>query len=106
MIMTIQTFGDYARWNHHIHAMVADGLFTPDDTHRPGAISSPFSTAKMTYDEQTGTVIYRSKMTYGRNRKNFELFSAVEFIAAITQHIPEKTFSLYARKRKQVGQGR
>jgi hypothetical protein len=26
--MITQTFGDYARWNPHIHAIVADGLFT------------------------------------------------------------------------------
>ena len=71
----------------------------------------------MTYNEQMGTVIYRSKMTCGRNRRNFELFSAVDFIAAITQHIPEKNFQLVRyygwysnrmrgdrRKREQVGQ--
>ena len=29
MVMTIQTFGGYARWNPHIHAIVADGPFTP-----------------------------------------------------------------------------
>jgi hypothetical protein len=25
--MTIQTFGDYAKWHPHIHSIVADGLF-------------------------------------------------------------------------------
>ena len=25
--MTIQTFGDYAKWHLHIHSIVADGLF-------------------------------------------------------------------------------
>ncbi len=25
--MVIQTFGDYARWHPHLHALVADGLF-------------------------------------------------------------------------------
>ena len=33
-------------------------------------------------------------MSHGKNKKNFELFSAEEFIAAITQHIPEKNFQL------------
>jgi len=28
IVMTVQTFGDYARWHPHIHALVADGLFT------------------------------------------------------------------------------
>jgi hypothetical protein len=26
-VMTIQTFGDYARWHPHIHVLLADGLF-------------------------------------------------------------------------------
>jgi len=33
-------------------------------------------------------------MTYGKNRSNFKVFEAVDFIAAITQHIPEKSFQL------------
>ena len=27
-VMTIQTFGDYAKWHPHIHSIVADGLFS------------------------------------------------------------------------------
>jgi hypothetical protein len=33
-------------------------------------------------------------MTHGKNKENFEVFNAGEFIAAITQHIPEKNFQL------------
>ena len=33
-------------------------------------------------------------MTHGKNRKNFELYRAEEFIAAITQHIPDKSFQM------------
>jgi hypothetical protein len=33
-------------------------------------------------------------MTHGKNRKNFSISSAEEFIAAITQHIPKKSFQL------------
>jgi hypothetical protein len=29
-------------------------------------------------------------MSHGGNKKNFQTFSALEFIAAITQHIPER----------------
>ncbi|MCB2182707.1 MAG: transposase zinc-binding domain-containing protein [Desulfobulbaceae bacterium] len=29
-VMTIQTFGDYARWHPHIHSITADGLFLPN----------------------------------------------------------------------------
>ncbi len=110
-------------WRHTSGFSVYNGLrIAPDDVDGQEALAqyiirSPFSTVKMTYNEQMGTVIYRSKMTYGRNRRNFELFSAVDFIAAITQHIPEKNFQLVRyygwysnrmrgdrRKREQAGQ--
>ncbi len=47
------------------------------------------------YINETGTVIYRSKMSHGNNsKKNFEVYTAEEFIAAISQHIPEKSFQM------------
>ncbi len=57
-------------------------------------LRNPFSIDKMTYNDKNGTVIYRSKMTYGRSRNNFNVYTAEEFIAAITQHIPEKSFQM------------
>jgi len=33
-------------------------------------------------------------MTCGKNKKNFQIYTAEEFIAAITQHIPEKSFQM------------
>jgi len=33
-------------------------------------------------------------MTHGKNKKNFELLPAEEFIARVTQHIPEKGFQM------------
>ena len=33
-------------------------------------------------------------MTHGENKKNFQIYTAEEFIAAITQHIPEKSFQM------------
>jgi len=53
-------------------------------------IRNPFSEKKLTYKEETGMVIYKSKMTHGKNKSNFLAMDAEEFIAAITQHIPEK----------------
>jgi len=47
----------------------------------------------MDYNAQNGTVIYRSRMN-AKTRRNFEIFSAEEFIAAITQHIPDKGFQM------------
>ena len=38
---------------------------------------------------ENATVNYRSRM-HAKTKRNFEVFSAEEFIAAITQHIPDK----------------
>ena len=40
-----------------------------------------------------GSVIYRSAMNV-KIQRNFEVFTPSDFIAAITQHIPEKSFQL------------
>jgi hypothetical protein len=46
-------------------------------------IRNTFSVEKLTYINETGTVIYRSKMSHGNNnKKNFEVYTAEEFIAA------------------------
>ncbi len=157
--MAIQSFGDYARWHPHLHALVADGLFLEsgyffvmpkvdlrplreifrclvlkmlkkegkiDDArvkmimgwrhmsgfsvHNAVRVSrndedgkealaqyiarNPFSEEKLTYKQETGMVIYRSAMTHGKNKRNFLILTAEEFIAAITQHIPEKSFQM------------
>lgn len=47
-----------------------------------------------TYVADTGTVICRSDMSHGKNKKNFEVFDAGAFIAAVTQHIPPKGFQM------------
>jgi len=57
-------------------------------------IRNTFSVEKLTYTNETATVIYRSKMGHGNDSKNFEVYTAEEFIAAITQHIPEKSFQM------------
>ena len=57
-------------------------------------IRNTFSLAKINYIEETGTVVYRSRMSHGKNKKNFQVFDSLEFIAAITQHIPEMSFQL------------
>ncbi len=157
--MAIQSFGDYARWHPHLHALVADGLFLEsgyffvmpkvdlrplrelfrayvlkmlkkeglkDDTfikmilkwrHTSGfsvhnevrikpnddkgienlsqyIIRNTFSLEKLKYEEGDSSVIYRSKMTHGKNKRNFQVFSPLEFIAAIRQHVPEPSFQL------------
>lgn len=39
-------------------------------------------------------VVYKSKMTHGKNKKNFSISTADECIADIIQHIPDKRFQL------------
>ena len=54
-----------------------------------------FNTQNITYIEKTSKVIYRTgKIQKGENRKNFVVYDAEEFIAAITQHIPKKNFQM------------
>jgi len=35
MIVTVQTFGELAHWHPHVHAIVTDGVFTPDEAFIP-----------------------------------------------------------------------
>ncbi len=161
-VMTIQTFGDYAKWHPHVHSITADGLFREsgvfhvmpktdlkplaelfraevlkmlkkeglideqftamilkwrhtsgfsvdncvriarDDHKGQTAVAqyilrSPFSAGKITYTSSSGMVVYKSKMTHRKikgGKKNFSIYTAEEFIASITQHIPDKNFQL------------
>jgi hypothetical protein len=52
-------------------------------------LRNPFSVEKMTMEWPADTVIYRSRLNAKINR-NFEVFSPTDFLAAITQHIPDK----------------
>jgi hypothetical protein len=141
VVVAIQSFGDYARWHPHLHALVAEGLFLESGyffvmpsidiqplielfrvhalkmfkkeglideafikiilawRHTSGfsvhnKVRNTFSLSKLQYNEETSSVIYRSKMSHGKNKKNFKVFSPIEFIAVITQHIPERSFQL------------
>ena len=57
-------------------------------------IRNTFSLEKLKYSDGDASVIYRSKMTHGRNKRNFQVLLPLEFIASITQHIPEPSFKL------------
>lgn len=59
----------------------------------PEVSLNPFSVEKMQVMERVGAIIYRS----GHNPKiqrNFEVFTPCGFIAAITRHLPDKSFQL------------
>ena len=53
-------------------------------------LHNPSSVEKMTLESPTDIVIYRSRLNAKINR-NFEVFTATDFLAAITQHIPDPT---------------
>ena len=50
-------------------------------------IRAPFSMNKIRYDPAAGSVIYKTKMVEGVKR-NFEIFDPLDFLAAVTSHIP------------------
>ena len=52
-------------------------------------LRSPFSLEKMTYEQQSKTVVYRSKMNPVL-KKNFAVFPVLDWIATLTTHIPNK----------------
>ena len=162
IVMAIHTFGEYLDFHPHLHALVADGLFTrasqfhvmPEVDLQPleelfrarvitflvgkgllpparaqilrgwvhsgfnvyrsrrvapeeradlerlaqYIIRNPFAVEKMQVTEANranpdGSIIYRSGMN-PKIQRNFEVFTPCDFIAAITQHIPDKSFQL------------
>ena len=56
-------------------------------------IRNPFSVDKMQVNGKGDSIVYRSGMN-PKIRRNFEVFAPCDFIAAITQHIPDKSFQL------------
>jgi hypothetical protein len=56
-------------------------------------VRNPFSIAKMQVNRSGDSILYRSGMN-AKIKRNFQVFSACDFIAAITQHIPDKRFQM------------
>ena len=52
-------------------------------------LRAPMSLEKMTYDAQTGSVIYRSKMHLGLKR-NFQVMPGAQWLALLCRHIPDR----------------
>ncbi len=55
-------------------------------------LRTPMSLEKMTYDAQTGTVIYRSKMHLGLKR-NFQVMPGAQWLELLCRHIPDRRFA-------------
>ena len=47
----------------------------------------------MRFEEKSGKVLYRSRMNM-KSHRNFEVFDSLDFIAALTQHIPDKSVQM------------
>ena len=81
IVMAIHTFGEYLDFHPHLHALVADGLFD-----REGKFHV------MRADENGGDV---DAHFIGNHAALAVVVSrACDFIAAITQHIPDKRFQM------------
>ena len=52
-------------------------------------LRNPFSVAKMTMESPTDSIIYRGELN-PKNNRNFEVFTPADFLAAITQQIPDQ----------------
>ncbi len=50
-------------------------------------IRSPFSLARLNFNHETGMVIYRSKMSHGKNKKTFTVSSAVAFKKPLLENL-------------------
>jgi hypothetical protein len=86
-------------WRHSGFSVHAGNRIARDDRDGRKALAeyslrNAFSEKKITALEDTGKVLDRSTMTHGSNKTTFEIFTAKEFIAAITQHIPDKHFQM------------
>ncbi len=68
-------------------------------------LRAPFSLEKVTWNEKSRQVIYRSKRSW-HTKQNFQIFSAADFIAATVEHIPPKGqqtvryYGRYSNKRR------
>ena len=83
--------GSWAHSGFNVNATVRIGA--DDATGRENLarylIRAPFSMNKIRYDPKARSVIYKTKMVAGANR-NFEVFDPLDFIAALTAHIPNR----------------
>jgi hypothetical protein len=107
IVMAIHTFGERANmlrgWVHSGFNVHRSRRVLPDereDLERLAQyiIRNPFAVEKMQVGAPNranpeGSVLYRSALN-PKIQRNFEVFSPCDFIAAITQHIPDKSFQL------------
>ena len=100
---------DLLSWKHsgfHVHA--DDAPVGPRDLKGRQRLAeyllrAPFSLQKIHWNPATQTVIYRSRRSW-HTKRNFEVFPATDFLAAVIEHIPPKSqhtiryYGLYSNK--------
>ena len=85
-------------WNHsgfniHRNQRVPPGQREDMERLAQYIIRNRFSVEKMRPNSSGDSIFYRSAMN-PKSGRNFEVFSPCDFIARITQHIPDKSFQL------------
>jgi hypothetical protein len=98
-LIDVRLIANLMKWRHTSGFSVHNGVrLARDDQKGQTAVAqyilrNPFAQGKITFNDSTAMVIYKSKMTHGKaegGKRNFAVYPACDFIAAITQHIPEK----------------
>ena len=82
------------KWKHSGFSLWRSRRIAPDKKDHAERLAqyiirNSFSMEKMELTAPAGKVLYKSKMS-AKTHRNFELFEPTDFIAAITQHIPDK----------------
>ncbi|MBL9155007.1 MAG: transposase [Verrucomicrobiales bacterium] len=71
-------------------------------------LRAPFSLEKITWNPTAEKVVYRSKRSW-HTKKNYQVFTAPDFLAALVEHIPPKSqhtvryYGLYSNKSRGLG---
>ncbi|MGJ8641675.1 MAG: IS91 family transposase [Opitutaceae bacterium] len=84
-------------WHHHgFNIDQGEAAIGADDGKAIERLSqyflrAPISLQKMHWNAQTKSVLYRSARSW-RTKRNFELFSGPDFVAALYEHVPPKGF--------------
>ncbi len=52
-------------------------------------LRAPFSLEKMSYDRDSGTIIYRSRL-HKTLKRNFQVMPGADWLALLCRHIPER----------------
>lgn len=73
LVVCVHSFGNLLNFHPHLHVMATDGTFTPDGVFHPLPRMS----------------LAPTKMVEGPNR-NFEIYDPLDFLAAVTSHIPNR----------------